>query len=192
MLDLIFTKGVTDACGPEMSEYEGRLIIGLDLDETLRLVAVGTREDCPVPFLLEHRSFRSKEGLQRYFAANASRENCIVATTHGSDPHDLVKWLLRQELTIDWHAHPGWSSRALKLSEERELWDIPRAYDTAYALAFLSSYRQQAERVAGRLWSQTYSLDEILKEFKCELERLSHALQPMGLVEPKRKGACPF
>jgi hypothetical protein len=192
MLDLIFTKDDTDAWGPEMSEYKGRLIIGLDLGEILRLVAVGTREDCPVPFLLDRRSFRSKEGLQRYFAAHASDENCIVAITQCPDPHDLVKWLLRQELTIDSHAHPGWSSRVLKLSEERELWDIPRAYDTAYALAFLSSYRQQAERVACMLWNQTYNLDEILKEFKGELERLSHALQPMGLLEPKLKGYCPF
>lgn len=178
---------------PETAGQEGPTIIGLDLDETLRLVVAATREDCPLPIILDRQKFRSKEGLQRYFAAHQWGEKPIVAlTTEVLDPYGVVEWLSSQELTIDCHAHPLWSSAALKLNEESAMWEIPRAYDTAYALAFLSSYRRQAERTACRLWNQTYCLEEILTEFKCELQRLSHALQPTGLLESQKKGLCPF
>jgi hypothetical protein len=193
MLNTIFTPDRPNALEAEAAGLDGPTIIGLDLAEKLRLVVVATREDCPIPVAIEHQKFRSKEGLQRYLATQALDGNRIVAlSSQYPDTHGIVAWLSRQDVTVDWHAHPGWSSSILKLKEERAFWSIPRSYDTAYALAFLSSYRRQAERTACRLWNQTYCLDEILTEFKVELERLSHALQPKGLLESQKRGLCPF
>jgi hypothetical protein len=174
---------------------QSRTIIGLDLNETaIRLVIMTTTEDSPLPTFPTHQTFRSKEKLQRYFATLGWDEEPLVAVSGSSaDPHEIIEWLSTQEgLTLDWHGHPEWSSIALDLNEEMEFWELPRSYKTAYALVFLSSYRLHARSTAHKLWNQVDCLNEIVNEFKVELQRLSHALSTTGLLESQKKGLCPF
>jgi len=165
------------------------LVVGLDY-ESLRLVLLEVTEDCPEPYLLEHQHFRSVEALQRYLCSPV-RDHIHMVSVQGDsqDPFDIKAWLLAQHLPIAEYNNPGWAAYTLKLQKERESLDLPRTYELAYTLAFLSAYKLRAGRTVYKLWHQASELKCLAHELNRELSRLSHALGKDGVVSMT---PCPF
>jgi len=105
------------------------------------------------------------------------------------DPLEIKAWLLGQDLPMTEYNNPGWAAYTLKLQKERESLDLPRTYELAYTLAFLSSYKLRAGRTVYKLWHQASELKCMAYEFNRELSRLSHAMGQDGVVPVT---PCPF
>ena len=169
------------------------LIMGLDIDENLRLVLAEVRDDCPEPTILEHHCFRSLGGLQRYLSPSVrDRIQAVSVRANYWDPFGVKAWLSAHNMPMHHYHNPGWSGHILKLESEREFWELPQSYLMAYTLAFLSSYRLRTEKTVYKLWRQTYELKEILDEYERELGRLSHALGKDGVRPTVQQWLCPF
>ena len=151
-------------------------IIGLDLDDAtgIRLVYLGFDRQASGHFLADHRRFRNLEQLQSYWARSP---HCHVAVSQqAADPQCALNWLADQGARISRHSNPEWKWTRLGLKEEFAMWDLPRVYEHAYTLAFLTTYRLQAAKIAGLLATQASCLQEMLTEFQQELSRLRDAL----------------
>ncbi len=169
------------------------LIVGLDIQESLRLVLAEVPDDNPEPTILEHHCFRTLEGLQRYLKPSI-QERILIVTMQADheDPLGVKTWLAAQNLPIHQYHNPGWSGYALKLESQLEFWELPRSYQMAYTLAFLASYRFHSENTIRKLWTQTYTMKEIVDEYGRELSRLSHAMGQDGVRPTLNEWLCPF
>lgn len=176
----------------EFLKENPQLIVGLDTQEGLRLVLAEVTDDCPEPTVVEHHCFRSLEGLQRYLRPVRNRIQAVSVQAKHGDPLGIIAWLSTHKVPIHHYHNPGWSGDALELQDQLEFWELPRSYQLAYTLAFLSSYRLHSEKTVYKLWQQTYQLKEILNEYDRELARLSHALGKDGVRPTLQQWLCPF
>ena len=170
-----------------------KLIVGLDINDSLRLV-VAEADSGPEPVILERHCFRSLEGLQRFLNRPEIWKQVQVLAVHagGGDPHGASSWLYTQNLPAHRYQNPGWPAYALKLDEKLDFWELPQAYKLAYTLAFLSSYRLHSNRAISRLSSQSQRLTEILKELERELDCLRYAIGETGGCPQHHQWDCPF
>ena len=99
-------------------------------------------------------------------------------SSQNADPFKVVPWLISQGASIDRHSHPEWKWTRLRLKDEFAMWspDLPKAYQHAYTLAFLSAYRLQATTIVRQLSTSAIGMREMLTEFEDELRRLAEAL----------------
>jgi hypothetical protein len=156
-----------------VSEFD---IIGLDLDDVagMRLVYLGFDLQASEHFLADHRRFYNLARFKSYWARNP---HCHVAVSkQTADPQDVMQWLASQGARIIPHSNPGWKWTRLGLREEFAMWGLPRAYERAYTVAFLTTYRLQAAKIVGLLATQANCLQEMLTEFEQELSRLRDAM----------------
>lgn len=171
-----------------------KLIVGLDINESLRLV-VAEADSGPEPVILERHCFRSLEGLQRYLQRPEiwnQMHHLALHAAGANDPHGASSWLYTQNIPVHRYQSPGWAAHALNLNEKLTFWELPQAYKLAYALAFLSSYRLHSNRVVNSLANQTHQLTEILKDFERELGCLRFALGDGGGCPQHHQWECPF
>ena len=169
------------------------LIVGLDIQESLRLVLAEVSDDGPEPTVLAHHCFRSLEGLHRYLRPSIlGRIRVVTVQADHGDPFGVRAWLSTHNLTIHHYHNPGWSGHILQLQDQLEFWELPRSYELAYTLAFLSSYRLHSEKTVHKLWRQTCLMKEILDEYDRELARLSHSLGKDGIRPTLQQWLCPF
>lgn len=179
-------------CPQEYQTECPNLIVGLDINDSLRLV-IAEADSGPEPVILERHCFRSLEGLQRYLQRPEiwQRIQVIAVYAGGGDPHRVSSWLYTQNLPAHRYQNPGWPAQALRLDEKLDFWELPQAYKLAYTLAFLSSYRLHSNRTVSRLSCQTHQLMEILNEFKHELACLTYAVGDGGCPQ-HHTWQCPF
>lgn len=185
-------NAVTKTYPQEFLKENADLIVGLDIQESLRLVLAEVTDDCPEPTILDHHLFRSLEGMQRYLRPIRDRIQAVSVQAHHGDPLEITAWLSIHKVPIHHYHNPGWSGHTLQLERQLEFWELPRSYQLAYTLAFLSSYRLHSERTVCKLWRQTHQLKEFLDEYERELARLSHALGKDGLCPTIQQWLCPF
>lgn len=185
-------NAVTQNCPQEFLKDNPLLVIGLDVQGSLRLV-LAEITDNPEPTILEHHCFRSIERLQRYMRPSVlERIRTVAMQADDEDPHGVKTWLTAQNLPIHQYPNPRWSGYTLKLDSQLEFWELPRSYQMAYTLAFLTSYKFHSENTVRKLWTQTYTMKEIFDEYDRELSRLSYALGEDGVPPTLRQRLCPF
>src|ERR1019366_4380087 len=126
-----------------------RQIIGLELDDEtgVRLVSPELDEKGSAPPLRDYRKFQVLEQLKSYWTKYVKYPGIRVAvSSQNADPLKVVPWLISQGASIDRHSHPEWKWTRLRLKDEFAMSspDLPKAYQHAYTLAFLSAYRLPA------------------------------------------------
>jgi hypothetical protein len=175
-----------------LQENDG-LVIGLDIQESLRLVVAEVTVNCAEPTILEHHRFLSLDGLHRFLKPSI-RERILAISVEANyeDPSGAKVWLSTHKIPIHHHHNPGWSSYTLKLQSQLALSGLPRPYELAYSLAFLSSYRLHNETTVYKLWRQASRLKEMVDDHYIELARLSHALGKDGVVLTLEQWLAPF
>ncbi len=158
-----------------------RQVIGLDLDDEsgIRLVSLELDGKGSAPPLRDHRRFQGLDQLKSYWAKHVNCADVRVAVSlQNNDSHKVLPWIRYQGAGIDRHSHPEWKWTSLRLKDEFAMWspDLPKVYQHAYTLAFLSAYRTQAATITSQLCTCAVGLREMLTEFEDELRRLAAAL----------------
>ena len=156
------------------SPVSERLIVGLDLSRpTVRLVLT-LSDGNPEPVVLEHQGFRSATQFKRYWKRYLSRPNVQVAIARKNpDALDLIPWLRELGVAQDKHNWP--CDLEVENMGSFIMWELPRSYRTAYALALFSSYRSSASRAVLLLRTQVTCVRESLAEIERDLHCLSQA-----------------
>ena len=89
-----------------------KLIVGLDINESLRLV-VAEADSGPEPVILERHCFRSLEGLQRYLQRPEiwnQMHHLALHAAGANDPHGASSWLYTQNIPV----HGVWGATEQK------------------------------------------------------------------------------
>lgn len=159
-----------------LDHEETAVLIAIDTDVTpVKMICAteGDKNDSS-PYILEHRSFRTLGGFQRYWnrSIKGGRSHRVCLPRYAEDTLGLQVWLEKQGVTIEIYSHL--SSRGFV--KEFSIWGLPVSFQEAYGLAFYASHRVYAGQISSEIWESMMDLQISLRELRRKIHILTCAL----------------